>query len=143
MKSATGEVAGALIPTAFAGVVSYIDHTEGYMVVNGTPGAPPAEDGGPVGNPGYIVRINDPEGVHTIQQGLGCDGGPNCSPDPRFTNDPENYTVTFSTGVPICLPSTVMGIASRSVPRDEPRLGRSEGPRGPRLSSIRPVGDRR
>ena len=110
MKSATGEAAGALVPTTFGGFVSYIDHTDGYMVVNGMMGMRPAEHGGPPENQGYIVRINDPDGVHTIQRGLGCiPGMPNCSPDPRFTNDPENYTVTGSKGYPLCIPSTVTG----------------------------------
>ena len=122
-KGSTGEAAGALIPTTFGGFVSYIDHTDGYIVVNGTMGALPREAGGPATNEGYIVRINDPEGVHTIQQGLGCDGGPNCSPDARFTNDPENYTVTGSKGFPLCIPSTVTGIGSRTVGSDANGVG--------------------
>ena len=85
----------------FTGVVTYIDHTDGYLRCNGDPLDPV--------NTGTLIRINDPEGVHTIQQGLGCDGGPNCSPDPRFTNDPENYTITYSSGYPACIPSTVTG----------------------------------
>ena len=37
----------------------------------------------------------------------GCRAGArNCSPDPRFTLDPDNYTNAFSTGYPFCLPST-------------------------------------
>jgi hypothetical protein len=30
----------------------------------------------------------------------------NCSPDPRFTLDPDNYTNVFSSGFPLCIPST-------------------------------------
>ena len=108
-KSATGEVAGALIPTTIGGFVSYIDYDQGYLVINGIMGEKPRDDGGPPENEGYVVRINDPDGVHTIQSGLGCDGGPNCSPDPRFTNDPENYTVGASNGYPMCIPSAVTG----------------------------------
>ena len=108
-KSATGEVAGALIPTTAAGFVSYIDYDQGYMVINGTLGEKPRDDGGLSTNEGFIVRLNDPDGVHSIQSGLGCDGGPNCSPDPRFTNDPENYTVAASNGYPMCIPSTSTG----------------------------------
>ena len=81
------------------GVVSYINHTDGYFRINGT-----TNDA----NTGVMVRLNDPESRHTLQQGLGCAAGsPNCSPDPRFTLDPDNYTNVFSTGVPSCLPSTV------------------------------------
>ena len=81
------------------GKVTYINYTDGYFRVNGI-----ANDA----NTGVMVRLNDPENRHTVQQGLGCaTGSVNCSPDPRFTLDPDNYTNTFSTGVPSCLPSTV------------------------------------
>ncbi|HZI46461.1 MAG TPA: fibronectin type III domain-containing protein, partial [Pyrinomonadaceae bacterium] len=81
------------------GNVTYINYTDGYFRLNGI-----ANDA----TTGVMVRINDPGNRHTVQQGLGCQPGTvNCSPDPRFTNDPENYTNTFSTGVPSCIPSTV------------------------------------
>ena len=78
------------------GVISYINYDDGYFRINGT---------GSTG--GTMVRINDPLSRHTIQQGLGCRAGSqNCSPDPRFTEDPDNYTITGTTGYPICIPST-------------------------------------
>ena len=80
------------------GKVSYINYAQGYYRVNGIPGDP---------NTGAMVRLNDPTGRHTVQNGAGCAGGPNCSPDPRFTLDPDNYTNTFSTGYPVCIPSSV------------------------------------
>jgi len=81
------------------GVVTYIDYTDGYFRINGN-----MNDA----NTGVMVRLNDPESRHTLQQGLGCvPGSPNCSPDPRFTLDPDNYTNVFTTGVPSCIPSTV------------------------------------
>src|SRR4029078_6569972 len=81
------------------GNVTYINYTDGYFRLHGAPID---------ANTGVMVRINDPGNRHTVQQGLGCQtGSVNCSPDPRFTNDPENYTNTFSTGVPSCIPSTV------------------------------------
>ena len=80
------------------GVVTYVNHTDGYLRIDGAPGD--AETG-------LMVRINDPEGRFTIQQGLGCDGGANCSPDVRFGVDIDNYTVTFATGYPAGIPSTV------------------------------------
>ncbi len=86
------------------GQITYINYTDGYFRVNGNNGA----DSG-----GIIVRLNDPDSRHTIQQGLGCAAAsPNCSPDPRFTLDGDNYTNVFSTGYPLCIPSTV----SRSFP---------------------------
>ena len=81
------------------GNVTYISYTDGYFRLNGI-----ANDA----NTGVMVRLNDPGNRHTVQQGLGCQtGSVNCSPDPRFTLDRDNYTNTFSTGVPSCLPSTV------------------------------------
>src|ERR1700752_1305536 len=81
------------------GVVTYINYTDGYFRINGN-----TNDA----TTGVMVRLNDPESRHTVQQGSGCvAGSPNCSPDPRFTLDPDNYTNVFSTGVPSCLPSTV------------------------------------
>lgn len=84
---------------AVTGTVSYIDYNDGYFRLNGIPGDPAT---------GVMVRLNDPDGRHTVQQGLGCAAGsPNCSPDPRFTLDGDNYTNVYSNGYPLCLPSTV------------------------------------
>jgi hypothetical protein len=81
-----------------SGAISYINYTDGYFRVNGTPNDSAT---------GSMVRLNDPTSRHSVQQGLGCAGGPNCSPDPRFTLDPDNYVNTFSSGYPFCIPSTV------------------------------------
>lgn len=81
------------------GQITFINYIQGFFRVNGTPGN---------GNNGVMVRINDPTGRHTSQRGLGCRAGsPNCSADPRFTLDPDNYTNTFTTGYPVCIPSAV------------------------------------
>jgi Big-like domain-containing protein len=80
------------------GRISYINYDQGYYRVNGIDNDPTT---------GAMVRLNDPTSRHTIQSGAGCAGGPNCSPDPRFTLDPDNYTNTFATGYPVCIPSTV------------------------------------
>jgi len=83
------------------GEVTYIDYDEGYVCINGVMGDSAT---------GTMVRMNDPEGVHSIQSGPGClEGQPNCTPDIRFGNDPENYTMVFSNGYPMCIPSTVTG----------------------------------
>jgi len=82
------------------GTVTYIDHTMGYFRLNGNLNSRTT---------GVMVRLNDPTSRHTIQKGPGC-GSPvfaNCSPDPRFTLDPDNYTNVFATGYPVCIPSTV------------------------------------
>jgi hypothetical protein len=83
------------------GNVTFIDHTDGYLRVNGIPGDPET---------GVMVRINDPSGRFTVQQGKGClSGSPNCSADVRYGVDAENYTVHFTTGYPACIPSTLTG----------------------------------
>jgi len=82
-----------------SGTVTYVNVDNGYYRVNGTAGA----DAG-----GTMVRLNDPTGRHTVQQGPGCvSGSANCSADPRFALDADNYTNAFSTGYPMCIPSTV------------------------------------
>jgi hypothetical protein len=82
------------------GVVTFINYTDGFFRVNGSPNS---------ATTGVMVRLNDPLKRHTVQQGSGCVAGStvNCSPDPRFTLDRDNYTNTFSSGVPLCLPSTI------------------------------------
>lgn len=81
-----------------SGVVTYLDYDEGWFRINGLPGDAAT---------GVMVRLNDPTARHTVQTGAGCeDDAPNCSPDPRFTLDPDNYTNAFSTGYPMCIPST-------------------------------------
>jgi hypothetical protein len=81
------------------GQITYIDYNQGYFRINGKVGSA-AE--------GTMVRLNDPDGRHTVQSGLGCVvGSPNCSADPRFTLDGDNYTNAFTTGYPLCIPSRV------------------------------------
>ena len=83
-----------------SGAVSYVNVDQGYFRINGTSGS----DTG-----GTMVRLNDPTGRHSVQRGSGCSAASNtnCSPDPRFALDPDNYTAAFSTGYPLCIPSTV------------------------------------
>jgi hypothetical protein len=99
-----------------SGIVSYINYDDGYFRVDGIVGD---------NTTGAMVRVNDPEGRFTHQQGLGCTGsGPNCSADVRYGVDPDNYTFTASTGYPMCIPSTV----ARTYDLD---LDRSGGPLDP------------
>ncbi|MBI5507908.1 MAG: Ig-like domain-containing protein [Deltaproteobacteria bacterium] len=82
------------------GQVTHINYADGYFVLNGLPNDSVT---------GVMVRLNDPDARHTVQTGLGCALGNtvNCSPDPRFTLDGDNYTNVFTTGYPLCIPSTV------------------------------------
>jgi hypothetical protein len=89
-----------------SGVVTYINHTDGYLRINGTPVIPATSTVDP--GTGLLARMNDPGSRHTIQAGLGCaTGSENCSPDARFGNDPDNYTNASITGYPMCIPSRV------------------------------------
>jgi hypothetical protein len=100
---------------AASGIVTFINHTDGYFRLNGNPG----DD-----TTGVMVRLNDPGARHTIQQGAGClPGAPNCSADPRFTLDGDNYTNRFTTGYPLCIASTVTGIGARNVGSDPTGVG--------------------
>jgi len=105
-RSAFGNyIAGELVidknTEEMQGQVTYIDHTDGYFLVNGVAGDPTT---------GKMVRLNDPPARHSKQQGLGClPGAENCSPDVRFGGDPDNYTVVFVTGYPAAIPSTLDG----------------------------------
>ncbi|MBS1171293.1 MAG: hypothetical protein H6R12_123 [Proteobacteria bacterium] len=94
---------------AVMGTITYIDYSDGYFRVNGNVGDAAT---------GVMVRLNDPDGRHTVQQGLGCAAGNtvNCSPDPRFTLDGDNYTNVFSTGFPLCIPSTVARTVTTALP---------------------------
>jgi hypothetical protein len=81
------------------GVVTFMDSTQGYYRVNGIQGS---------ATTGVMVRMNDPAGRQSVQNGLACVAGAiNCSADPRFQGDPDNYTNASTTGYPVCIPSTV------------------------------------
>jgi len=68
-----------------SGIVSFVNHDEGYFRVDGVTTAPDNA------TTGAMVRVNDPEGRHTEQTGAGCLGsGPNCSADTRYGVDPDN-----------------------------------------------------
>jgi len=90
------------------GNVTYIDFNGGWFIVNGRQGDPTT---------GTMVRLNDPTSRHTLQSGPGCAAGSsNCSADPRFGLDTDNYTNAFTSGYPLCIPSTVTtGRATTSV----------------------------
>jgi hypothetical protein len=79
------------------------------------------------------VRINDPEAVHSLQTGAECTPADsanvdatidpvgavlvskdNCSPDPRYTNDPANYTFAGTTGFPFCVNGANCDLQNRS-----------------------------
>jgi len=102
------------------GIVTFVHHTFGYMRIGGTMG----QDVG-----GTILRINDPTARHSIQGGPGCvpvlGNVDNCSPDARFTIDSDNYTITFATGYPACIPSTRFAGNLAGDPRTVNRTGRS------------------
>jgi hypothetical protein len=90
------------------GEVTFINYTDGYLRIEGSQ----AQDAG-----GVVLRINDPSMRHTIQRGYGCAAGNsnNCSPDDRFIVDSVNYTASFATGYPVCIPSTATNTTTRLV----------------------------
>ena len=100
-----GDVRIAKAVESVTGVVTYVSYTDGYFRLNGIPGDNAT---------GVMVRVNDPSGRHTIQQGLGCAPGnaENCSADARFGIDSTNYTFAFATGYPPCIPSVLNGASA-------------------------------
>jgi hypothetical protein len=97
-----GDVRIAKASESVTGTVTYVSYADGYFRLNGIPGDAAT---------GVMVRVNDPSGRHTIQQGPGCVPGntENCSADARFGIDASNYTFAFATGYPPCIPSVANG----------------------------------
>ncbi|MFZ4719223.1 MAG: IPT/TIG domain-containing protein [Ilumatobacteraceae bacterium] len=113
---------------AVTGSVTYINYTDGYFRVNGRAGDPTT---------GVMVRLNDPNSRHTVQQGLGClAGSSNCSADPRFALDPDNYTNAFTSGYPLCIPSTVPRAASTVLAGIGPNPGADANGSGDRFCPL-------
>ena len=100
-----GDVRIAKAAESVTGTVTYVSYTDGYLRINGIPGDNAT---------GVMVRVNDPSGRHTIQQGAGCAPGntENCSADARFGIDSSNYTFAFATGYPPCIPSVLNGASA-------------------------------
>ncbi|HZW35994.1 MAG TPA: hypothetical protein VFF01_03580, partial [Candidatus Deferrimicrobiaceae bacterium] len=125
---------------SLTGTVTYINHTDGYFRVNGVANPGAVDD-----NTGTMVRMNDPGppgnpgfGRHTIQQGFGClPGSLNCSADPRFTADEENYTLTFQTGFPVCIPSAANGAGANGA--GDPNCPLTNRPGSPPLVAPPPI----
>jgi hypothetical protein len=84
-------IVGLILPidqdlgNAGAGFITFIDYAKGRFEVGGTLG---------VQGTGTIIEINDPLGRYGLAH----------SPDPRFSVDPDNPTVTAGTGYPLGLP---------------------------------------
>ena len=97
------------------GVVTYINYADGYYRLNGD-----GSDGLPTS--GVMVRLNDPDGRHTIQQGLGCAGGPNCSlPSALHAGRGQLHPTLFATGYPLCIPGTATRTFTDTIgPRRQP-----------------------
>lgn len=94
-------IAGLIAPisqqgaNASSGLISYIDYTTGAFRVGGVPNDPDcAADIKASACSGALVQINDPVGRWGLPH----------SPDPRFSGDYENSTVTATTGIPVCIP---------------------------------------
>ena len=124
-----GDVRIAKAVESVTGTVTYVSYTDGYFRLNGIPGDNAT---------GVMVRVNDPSGRHTIQQGLGCAPGntENCSADARFGIDSRNYTFAFATGYPPCIPSVANG-ANASTGTGDPFCPSTNRPGHPSPDSTR------
>ncbi|MHC1745004.1 MAG: hypothetical protein AB9873_18530 [Syntrophobacteraceae bacterium] len=92
-------VGGLMVPVsqqslnAGFGVVNFIDHATGRIRVGGIPNDANCINGLPNCS-GTLLEINDPIGRHGLPH----------SPDPRFTADTNNPTISTITGYPVCVP---------------------------------------
>jgi hypothetical protein len=80
-----------------SGPVTFIHTLDGYLRVGGEYG---------VDAHGRVLRINDPAGRISIQQGAACGAEGNCSPDVRFAFDATAPSVRFGSGGFACVPSS-------------------------------------
>ncbi|MGZ4994543.1 MAG: PKD domain-containing protein [Methylobacter sp.] len=94
-------IVGLIVPitqqglNAMSGLISYIDYTTGAFRVGGIANDPAcAADIKAATCSGALVQVNDPVGRW----------GKKHSPDPRFSGDFENSTVSATTGIPVCIP---------------------------------------
>ena len=114
-----GDVRISKAVESVTGTVTYVSYTDGYFRLNGIPGDNAT---------GVMVRVNDPSGRHTIQQGLGCAPGntENCSADARFGIDSSELHLRVRDGVPAVHPERgqrgerVNGCGGPVLPVDEP-----------------------
>jgi len=79
-----------------SGPVTFIHTIDGYLRIGGEYG---------VDAHGRLLRINDPHGRISVQQGAACGGEGNCSPDVRFAFDATAPSVRFGSGGFACVPS--------------------------------------
>jgi len=99
--------------------ITCIDYANGFLYVGGTMAAPtlgsPAvcvPGPAPAGN-GFRLQINDPIGRW----------GKAHSPDPRFSGDVENSTITAASGYPMCVPRVDPFVSANNVnPDGTPRF---------------------
>ena len=92
-----GDVRIAKAVESVTGTVTYVSYTDGYFRLNGIPGDNAT---------GVMVRVNDPSGRHTIQQGLGCAPGntENCSADRAVRDRLQQLHLRVRDGVPAVHP---------------------------------------
>ena len=93
------------IANAGAGFITFIDYARGRFEVNGILNKQ---------NTGSIVEINDPVGRYGLAH----------SPDPRFTADTDNPTVTAGNGYPMGIPR----VAPPAIDPDRPTFNRPLNP---------------
>jgi hypothetical protein len=96
VKNVTGKgvgsyIVGLILPinqdlgNGGSGVITFIDYAKGRFEVGGTLGKQ---------GTGTVIEINDPTGRYGWAH----------SPDPRWSVDPDNPTITAGNGYPMCIP---------------------------------------
>lgn len=88
-----------------AGFINFIDYAKGRFEVGGVEG---------VANTGTVIELNDPTGRYGFAH----------SPDPRWSVDPDNPTITSLNGYPMGIPK----VAPPAIDPDRPTFNRRLNP---------------
>ncbi len=126
-----------------SGLVSFIDYVSGSFRVGGLVGDANCTQGGVPGGgllcSGALVQFNDPI-ANAGPGGTSGRWGLTHSPDPRFSGDDANTTITTSTGFPLCIPRVAPPAIDTECPiGNRPLNGDARFPVDPFIAAGQPV----
>jgi hypothetical protein len=116
---------------AGSGIINYIDYKIGALRVGGTLNDTNCASYGIQSSKcsGALVQVNDPVGRWGLVH----------SPDPRFSGDYENSTISAATGIPVCIPRVAPPLVDSECPLSNRPLNGSSFGTDPFLASNAPL----
>lgn len=116
---------------AGSGIINYIDYGIGALRVGGTLNDTNCASDGILSSKcsGALVQVNDPVGRWGLVH----------SPDPRFSGDYENSTISAATGIPVCIPRVAPPMVDTECPLTNRPLNGSSFGNDPFLASNAPL----